>query len=485
MRKIIQRREIEMRAKMDRKDERKELTRSYRGDIRSPVGYYSKGLLHDMNGYVNRDQFSHLLKRLNDPFNIPPIKLMGKMKLEEPCAAMGMELFGVNNGCTKCQVPPDFNSHTTGWEMAELYGMCLLRDVKFTDYTTSNKVKEVINSLHTLTGYPKTSPETLFRADTLGDMQGPYVSQFLLADFNMGPQAGNQKIKVSRPEADYLTTRDAMLAAQNGLTIEESLGSLSQPRYLTTLRDGCSWVQADYPTQSAMQAAMVLLKMNTPKNPMSPSRVNPDSSETSFVNFGPVDLFESINRVARMAFLTCWNRKWDFMRIRPEAMSILIDNVMTTGRNPHEIDEEILSTTILKNIKNKQGSYLLSQTHPTGCPTHPAYPSGHSVICGASITVVKAFFDCTGYMPEMIPAIDGQTLIDTGHKLNINDELNKLASNVGTFRCSAGYHYRSDNIEGLKLGEHIAIEFLRIMKKRYALGGGYTLKKRDGSTICI
>lgn len=63
-------------------------------------------------------------------------------------------------------------------------------------------------------------------------------------------------------------------------------------------------------------------------------------------------------------------------------------------------------------------------------------------------------------------------------------ELNKLASNVGLGRNAAGVHYRSDGIEGLKLGEAIAIGILQDYREIYNENfGGFTFTKFDGTRI--
>jgi hypothetical protein len=43
----------------------------------------------------------------------------------------------------------------------------------------------------------------------------------------------------------------------------------------------------------------------------------------------------------------------------------------------------------------------------------------------------------------------------------VGGELNKLASNIALGRNIAGVHWRSDTTESLKLGEEVAIRFLR------------------------
>jgi membrane-associated phospholipid phosphatase len=48
--------------------------------------------------------------------------------------------------------------------------------------------------------------------------------------------------------------------------------------------------------------------------------------------------------------------------------------------------------------------------------------------------------------------------------LTIGGELNKLAANIGIGRNVAGIHWRSDGIDGFKLGEAVAINILRDSK---------------------
>jgi membrane-associated phospholipid phosphatase len=43
----------------------------------------------------------------------------------------------------------------------------------------------------------------------------------------------------------------------------------------------------------------------------------------------------------------------------------------------------------------------------------------------------------------------------------VGGELNKLAANMSIGRNFAGVHWRSDAIEGILLGEQVALEYLR------------------------
>ena len=65
-------------------------------------------------------------------------------------------------------------------------------------------------------------------------------------------------------------------------------------------------------------------------------------------------------------------------------------------------------------------------------------------------------------------------------------ELNKLAANVSLGRGAAGVHWRSDGIEGMKLGEAVALSILRDIATLYHEEfPGFTLTRFDGRTVTI
>jgi hypothetical protein len=100
------------------------------------------------------------------------------------------------------------------------------------------------------------------------------------------------------------------------------------------------------------------------------------------------------------------------------------------------------------------------------------------VVAGAGVTVLKTLFDGDYVFPadeKVVPTEDGTTLVhadevpdgnpianahDLFEELTVRGELNKFASNMALGRNRAGIHYRSDGIEGLRLGEAVAIRFL-------------------------
>jgi hypothetical protein len=62
----------------------------------------------------------------------------------------------------------------------------------------------------------------------------------------------------------------------------------------------------------------------------------------------------------------------------------------------------------------------------------------------------------------VVASRDGTALLPyTGPALTVGGELNKLAANMSIGRNFAGVHWRSDAIEGILLGEQVALEYLR------------------------
>jgi hypothetical protein len=135
------------------------------------------------------------------------------------------------------------------------------------------------------------------------------------------------------------------------------------------------------------------------------------------------------------------------------------------------IPDTVLSSEALARTEERYGSALLPQAYAEGSPTHPSYPAGHSVVAGAGVTVLKALFDGDYVFPpgeKVVPTRDGSALrsaaetdaMGVREELTVRGELNKLASNMALGRNRAGIHYRSDGIDGLRLGEAAAVRFL-------------------------
>ena len=159
-----------------------------------------------------------------------------------------------------------------------------------------------------------------------------------------------------------------------------------------------------------------------------------------------------------------------------------------TGAAKSPVHADVLNSAALKTTYALSGTHVLPSAYPEGCPIHPSYPAGHAVIAGACVTALKAFFNEATVIADPVESSeDGQSLRSyRGPMLTVGDELNKLAANITIGRDAAGVHYRSDGIQGLLLGEDVAIGLLRDIATTYSESfPGFTFTKFDGMRITI
>ena len=153
----------------------------------------------------------------------------------------------------------------------------------------------------------------------------------------------------------------------------------------------------------------------------------------------------------------------------------------------YPINSEILNAQSLQQTKSVTGTYLLPQAFPEGCPLHPSYGSGHATVAGATITLLKAWYDGSFIIPQPVqPSTTGESLTPyIGLPLTVHGELQKLASNIAQGRCIAGVHWRSDSDVSLVLGEEVAIALLREQKHLFNENSTLTFRKFDGHLVTI
>lgn len=329
--------------------------------------------------------------------------------------------------------------------------------------------------------------QVLFRGLTPGDLVGPYVSQFLWQDIPYGPQVINQRIMQPMQGDDYLVRYEDWLFAQN------SRGDVPIPnRYLGVrrlIRSGRElgeWVHRDVLFQAYFNAALILLGLGAPVDESNPYR---DSrSQCSFGTFGAPHIQSMVCAVATGALRSVWYQKWFVhRRLRPEAFAGRIHNHFTRQAS-YPIHAQITNSSVLPEVARRFGSLLLPQAFQEGCPSHPAYGGGHATVAGACVTILKAWFDESWVLPNpVVPSTDGNRLTAyQGPALTVGGELNKLASNVAIGRNIAGVHWRSDATESLRLGETIAIDYLRDLREGvHEPFRGFNLTKFDGTRIVI
>lgn len=376
---------------------------------------YHKGLPHDTNGAVHPPSYHAMVRmlsgqehgaietlpmganrqgagtaedplRLTEPGNetAPPDDRLGYRKLTSPFTGHVYEMQGADAAAFGCQPAPRLDSAELAAEMAELYGMALLRDVPFTAITDGSgpNVAAVVSALASMPYFqPGFEPESdaerlryemrgtiasgadLFRGSTPGAKNGPWLSQFLLAGNRndqatfqnldgtpaqnnaMGPgfrgiranvghndgfvffgtQIIDQRNIVARPGVDYMTNWASWLDCQNGVDFNGFDVFLGQRRYLTTPRDIATYVHYDALYQAYLTACLLMLGQprDFPKDrglPETNSR-----TRSAFASFGGPHILSLVTEVATRALKAVWRQKWlHHRRARPEQVAALI-----------------------------------------------------------------------------------------------------------------------------------------------------------------
>jgi len=467
---------------------------------------------------------------VDEPHNLSPKPLI------QPESAWAYMAEGASTAQLQIAVPPAFDSEETGAEMVELYWRALTRDVPFHEYGDNDIVEDAARELDSIAGYKgpgsdadptsdTVDTDNVFRGITPGAQAGPYVSQMLWKDRNLGGGPEDQKIQPQIAETtprNYMTTVEDWLKVQNGVVpgVDRNLPSneyADTKRHIITGRDMCERVHDDPPFRQIQKAAQVLIfSMQAPLDESIPytlkpfekrnvfdvvegedlvEETKPSSREVDsflsqtrlpFNDFGPLYIEKKAVEATEHGQKAAWHKKWNVhRRLRPEEyggrVHAIKDGSWRSGGlvapEEYPIPDNLLDSEALEESRRKFGSYLLPQAYAEGSPTHPSYPAGHSVVAGAGVTVLKAFFDGDYVFPadeKVVPTRDGSELVaaddlsdttlglahDIYDELTVRGELNKLASNMALGRNRAGIHYRSDGIEGLRLGEAAAIRFL-------------------------
>lgn len=458
------------------------------------IGNFTKGLPHNNLGEVNLPAYTALLKALdsgnwNDWDNIP---MGGALLFKNPLAGIAYLLEGADPGCMTQRAAPAFASAESAGEVVENYWMALLRDVWFDAYATDGDAAAAATDLTRMSDFrgPKqggaVTPATLFRGLTPGDLVGPYISQFMWLDTRFGAESVDRRLRTMQPGVDFMTSYADWLAIQRGAPPPVPAQPDPTPRYIRNGRDLSEWVHIDVLYQAYFNAMLILLGLGAPTNVNDPYRTA--RTMCGFGTLGPPYFASILAAVAKPALETVWHQKWYVhRRLRPEAYAGRVHNRMT-GAAAYPLHNDVLNSNAVQQVFSRHGTYLLPMAFPEGSPAHPAYGAGHATVAGACVTLLKAFFDESWVIPNpVVAAPDGLSLEPySGPALTVGGELNKLASNVAIGRNIAGVHWRSDATESLKLGEDLAIRYLReekmLLREKFL---GWTFTKFDGTRITI
>jgi hypothetical protein len=475
---------------------------------------YSKTLLQDGPGRVNLNAFQSMKTALASgrPSDFEQIIVGGTRTLNGPQGALAYGLEGSDpiqfgnapspanqENLVVVPPPPAVASAAYGTELVELYWGSLLRDVAFTDYPNNaiaNLAAQEISGMPSYTGPRNASgqvtPNLLFRGGFLGETIGPYISQLFITPTFFGAQEMNQQMVCYLPNIDYMTDPTTWLEVQNGIDTGLRNQTDSQARYMYNGRSLASFTHVDVAYQAYFAALLVLTTLGVPLNPGNPyvhSR-----TQNGFGTFGMPDFAASVGEVAARALDVVWYHKWiDHLRHRPESGGGIVQLMLTGQGNTvaAHVNNNVLNSQAMAQSFSRYGTYLLSQAFPEGSPAHPAYPTGHGMVAGACITMLKFFFDGSYIIPNpLVPTDDGLSLVpysggDSG-QITVNGELNKLAHNVSFGHgIHAGIHWRSDTDQSMILGEALAISILQDRAPTYNEKFTIHITKLDGTRATI
>jgi hypothetical protein len=494
-------------------------------------GNWSKCLKHDALGVPNARSYNSLLNalqsgRFQDFENIivgTPGGTGFTSTLNGPQGALAFDLEGLDSHATNAIGPaPSVATAQTAAEAVEHYWAALMRDVQFTAYHNSSLAAQAAADMNRLSyvrsrnnnefPYPVTA-DNLFRGQFYpgdGNVQGPYLSQFMLQPTFMGVQPLTQQMQrflsVSEGGADYMTTVGDYQNVQNGVPPTRQLAFDPTFRFLRMGRDMAAYTHVDALHQAYFVAALVLAGIGAPVNPGNP--YNGSRTEHGFGTFGsvfgPVDAVGTIPEMATRALKAAWFHKWVVnLRMRPEEYGALVQANLTHAhpfpQAAGALNSDVLNSAVLPIIRSQYGSYLLPQAFPEGSPTHPCYPTGHGTVGGACISAIKFFFDGSQNIRPllqaagsdvMVPSADGLSLVPyTGadrNNLTINGELSKLGFNI-TFAhgIHSGIHFRSSSLQSLPLGEQVGLSVLQDRADSYNEPFTIKITKFDGTTATI
>jgi len=465
-------------------------------------GTYTKGILQSAIGVVDAAAYRTFREALDSgrPADFANLTLGGPRTQNGPQGGLAFDLEGLDSAQFSAPPAPALASELYATELVELYWASLLRDISFTDYAGNSIAMQAASELSSLPSYqgPKVggmvTPSVLFRGSFPGETIGPYVSQFLIQKTGMGALPIIQMYDTLQ-STDYMKDPVTFQQVQNGIATGLAL-TPGPPLFLHNGRGFAAYTHVDVLYQAYFTAYLVLNSIQNgnaaPLNPGNP--YNGSTTQNGFGTFGQPDIAATLAAVANEALKVVWFQKWFVhLRHRPESGGAIV-YLMKTGQGntiQGQLSATVLNSQAVQSSFTSNGSYFLSQAFPEGSPTHPAYPTGHGMVAGACITVLKFFFDGGYVLPNpMVSSSDGSTPAsytggDAG-QITVNGELNKLAHNISFGHgIHAGIHWRSDSDRSMLLGEEVALSILRNRAQTYNEKFTVQLTKLDGSIATI
>src|SRR5215469_9071138 len=245
---------------------------------------WHKAILHDDLELVNENAWLSFTKALasgnfQDFQNIivgNPHSTNFTGTLNGPMGSYGFDLEGLDSHATSVPPAPSVTSAQEAAEAVEHYWGALLRDVSFIDYPNNSLVAQAVQDMNKLsfvksgnvTGPPSpVTPQNLFRGQTVkgdGNVQGPFISQFMVQPTFYGAQPLSQLAQTFLPGQDFMTNVDEFKRIQNGAVPSATVANDPVFRFLRIGRSLAAFARADVLHNEYLTAAFVLLSIGAP-----------------------------------------------------------------------------------------------------------------------------------------------------------------------------------------------------------------------------
>lgn len=437
---------------------------------------FTKGLLHDIQGLLNDpkdyENFANALQT-SDPHAFTKVKLNDalntKRKFESPTGGHAYVLEGPDAMALAMPPAPEAGSNELAAELAEVYQMALHRDFPVAAFMDSSLVTSMmsmgalstketsrldlchqaakkhaarLSSFQWFKGneseFDKTKKEhharrrfgkeqtidNIYRGVAVDDQEGPFVSQFMLmgtegdpadGEIRYGNQRIDQKVRIAKPNLDYMTTwtkwlyvqnagdpsRDDEFVRENRDPDMPDMDSRFLRRPITTLRDLATYVHDDQLYQAYLNAALILLEMlpgtnNVEIDPGIPYHINTNNSagmpdgvdpkafrkqlnQKPFAVFGGPHLLTLVTEVASRALRAVRQQKFTVhRRLRPEALAALMHTAYS-GYNPSGTREfgaasDGNAKSVETSARNAVGQTIARYAFAPGNESEPSEP---------------------------------------------------------------------------------------------------------------
>ena len=336
---------------------------------------FAKTLPHNELGEVEPSAYADWVSILtrDDPgqFEQIPRDPLAVAKLNDPQAAYAFDLVGIDSHATHLPPPPAFACRAMAIEMAELYWQALTADVPFQNYEASPLIAAALSDLNAFSHPPggslagKITSGKLFRGETVGDLVGPYISQFLWLEIPYGIKIIDQRYRFPGRNQYFLTEFAEWLACQRGAKPGATLHFDSQLRYICSNRELAEYVHQDFSFQSYLNAALIMLRLGpealSPTNPYRGSR-----TQFGDITFGNKNVLSLIAQAALLGQKGACYHKWlVHRRLRPECFAGRIE-VHLSGRKSYDIDSAILNCDRLPGSRRRMVPGYCQRRFPKG-----------------------------------------------------------------------------------------------------------------------